>query len=366
MNGHSLTLAGATVLARFFAGNDILTGAINIANGNITLSAQRNISLAVLTAGGADGSVTIGSDGVVSQTGVITTPTLNINHGSWRGQYNLDTQNNAITTLDVRRNLRNNLRFRDDTGFQITGFLNTSSTRGGTTTPHAITLNSAGAITQATNAKIEGTGTLIKQGAGTLTLSERNNEFTGRLRIEAGTVHLSHSGNLALENGIVDFQNPTATVARLTNSSSQTIAGLAGGNANSGVEIQRGATLTINNARATNTTFGGVLKDGGGSGSGALTIAGQGMLTLSRAYTYTGAITIKGWTGAASAEDSEKNGSRLTVLRGGPTASGTITVENYGSIIFGDTTYPNNRLSAPLNLSGAGRLVQSRSGRLRP
>ena len=353
MNGYSLTLAGATVLARFFAGRHIRTGVINITNGNIELFANRNIILAALTAGGADGSVTIGSDGVVSQTGAITTPTLNINHGDWRGQYNLDTQNNAITTLDVRRNLRNNLRFRDDTGFQVTGFLNTSSTRGGTTTPHTITLNSAGAITQATNAKIEGTGTLVKRGAGTLTLSERNNEFTGRLRIEAGRVHLSHSGNLALENGIVDFQNPAATASRLTHANNQTIAGLAGGNANSGVEIQRGAILTINNARATNTTFGGVLKDGGGSGSGNLTIAGQGMLTLSRAYTYTGAITIKGWTGAASAEDSEKNGSRLTVLRGGPT-SGTITVEKYGSIIFGDTTFASNILGAPLNLSGPG------------
>ena len=353
MNGYSLTLAGATVLAHFRAGGAIRTGVINITNGNIELFANRNIILAALTAGGADGSVTIGSDGVVSQTGAITTPTLNINHGDWRGQYNLDTQNNAITTLDVRRNLRNNLRFRDDTGFQVTGFLNTSSTRGGTTTSHTITLNSAGAITQATNAKIEGTGTLVKRGAGTLTLSERNNLFTGRLRIEAGRVHLSHSGNLALENGIVDFQNPTATAARLTHSNNQTIAGLAGGNANSGVEIQRGAILTINNARATNTTFGGVLKDGGGSGVGNLTIAGQGMLTLSRAYTYTGAITIKGWTGADSAEDSEKNGSRLTVLRGGPT-SGTITVEKYGSIIFGDTTFASNILGAPLNLSGPG------------
>ena len=353
MNGYSLTLAGATVLAHFRAGGAIRTGVINITNGNIQLFANRNIILAALTAGGADGSVTIGSDGVVSQTGAITTPTLNINVGDWRGQYNLDTQNNAITTLDVRRNLRNNLRFRDDTGFQITGFLNTSSTRGGTTTSHTITLNSAGAITQATNAKIEGTGTLVKRGAGTLTLSERNNEFTGRLRIEAGRVHLSHSGNLALENGIVDFQNPAATAARLTHANNQTIAGLDGGNANSGVEIQRGTTLTINNARATNTTFGGVLKDGGGSGSGNLTIAGEGMLTLSRAYTYTGAITIKGWTGADSAEDSEKNGSRLTVLRGGPT-SGTITVEKYGSIIFGDTTFASNILGAPLNLSGPG------------
>ena len=329
MKTRSLTLGGNSAEVRFEAGRNISVNTISVANGNVYLAAN----------------------GAVTQTGVITAGELHLNRGLFSGTYTL-TQNNAINSLWVHGGVSSdssgNVSFRDDAGFQIGRQINTSAGR-------TITLRSNGAITQAPAGTLEGAGRLVKQGTGTLTLSQRNNQFTGRLQIEAGTVNLTHSANLALERGIVDFQNSGAATATLTHSNNQTIGGLSGGNANSSVEIRRNATLTINNASTTNTTFSGVLKDSAGAGAGNLTIAGQGMLTLGGTNTYTGRITIKGWTGPASTPDSERNGSRLTVLTGfnfaAGAAGGQITVENYGSLILRNLTY---FVRNPLNLRGPG------------
>ena len=64
-------------------------------------------------------SATLTSSGEITQTGVITAPTLTLNGG---GTYTLGSRNNVVTTLDVDdAALGGDLSFRDDGGFSMTG-----------------------------------------------------------------------------------------------------------------------------------------------------------------------------------------------------------------------------------------------------
>ena len=156
------------------------------------------------------------------------------------------------------------------------------------------------------------------------------------------------------------FTNNTTTTATLATTGNQTIGGLAGGNDNSKVQIQKNTTLTINSSG--NTTFSGIIEDGTGpTGGGNLTIAGTRMLTLTNANTYTGVTTVRGYRFTGTGEDptpeAEKNGSRLRIENAsalGATSAGTV-VENYASLILrapaaGSVTFD----AEPLTLQGKG------------
>ena len=103
---------------------------------------------------------------------------------------------------------------------------------------------------------ISGAGSLIKQEAGTLTLTG-NNTYTGGTVVEAGTLQIG--------NG-----TPDGSVA---------------GN----IDIASGANVTFDRSDA--VTFGGVI-----SGGGSLTKNGSGTLTLSGVNTYTGTTTVESGT----------------------------------------------------------------------
>ena len=125
---------------------------------------------------------------------------------------------------------------------------------------------------------ISGNGGLTKVGAGTLTLSGANT-YSGATAISAGTLQLGASDVIADDSdvnvvGILDL-----------NGNSDTVGALSGAG-----DITLGAgTLKIGDTA--NTTFSGVISDGGGFAK-----AGAGTLTLSGANTYTGATTINGGT----------------------------------------------------------------------
>jgi autotransporter-associated beta strand protein len=161
---------------------------------------------------------------------------------------------------------------------------------------------------------ISGSGSLTKDGTGTLTLTGANT-YTGGTTITGGTLvgnTTSLQGDIANNAALIFDQATDATFAdiisgsgSLTKDGTGTLT-LTGAHTYTGGTTITGGTLVgnttslqgdiANNAalvfdQATNGTFGGEV-----SGSGSLTKTGAGTLTLSGAHTYTGGTTITGGT----------------------------------------------------------------------
>ncbi|MBT8562838.1 transporter, partial [Polynucleobacter paneuropaeus] len=137
---------------------------------------------------------------------------------------------------------------------------------------------------------------LTKSGAGALTLSG-NNSFSGLTTISAGTLKLGSTTGLS-NNSEILFTSPTATLDM--NGFSETAGSIA---ASSGYGIITNSSTVTNSVLSvstdnTSTTFGGILKDGTGTGfkTIGLTKVGTGTLTLSGTNTYTGTTTVTAGT----------------------------------------------------------------------
>ncbi|WP_144637440.1 autotransporter-associated beta strand repeat-containing protein [Bordetella genomosp. 13] len=152
---------------------------------------------------------------------------------------------------------------------------------------------------------ITGTGGLVKQGSGSITLAGANT-YTGGTTVNAGTVALGAGGSLAA-TGLVTLANAGAAFDISASGANQTIGGLAGA---AGTTVALGThTLTLGNAG--NQAFGGVI-----GGTGGLVKQGTGTMTLTGANTYTGTTEIKAGTLALGAGGSLASG-------GGVNLSGT-------------------------------------------
>ena len=137
---------------------------------------------------------------------------------------------------------------------------------------------SDGTATNAAFASIfEGTGKLIKTGAGTLTLSG-NNTFTGGTVIEAGTVVAAHANALGTTKGVEVQSGATLNLG----TSAVTVAGLSGAGTVGLAAGTTSSTLTVDSA--TDSTFSGrisgdmsVVKTGAGTQefSGVFTLLGE-------------------------------------------------------------------------------------------
>ena len=157
---------------------------------------------------------------------------------------------------------------------------------------------------------ISGTGNLIKQGAGTLTLSGTNS-YTGTTTVSAGTLQAGSTG--AFSSGSAFSVNTGATLD--LNGFNNTIGSLSG----SGTVLNNGsapATLTAG-GNNTSTLFSGVIEDGS---TLQLIKSGTGTLTLTGTNTYTGGTTI--------------NGGTLQLGNGGTTGSITGNVIDNGTLAF--------------------------------
>lgn len=127
--------------------------------------------------------------------------------------------------------------------------------------------------------RLAGTGTFIKKGDGTLTLSG-SNTFYGSAEISGGTLAITNAGALRL-SGVMKLGD-AAGVKLLLAETSQ-VGGLAG--AGGEVDISSGKKLNIYNS--VDSSFAGFI-----SGSGALTKDGAGKQTLTGDNTYTGGTTV--------------------------------------------------------------------------
>jgi autotransporter-associated beta strand protein len=200
-------------------------------------------------------------------------------------------------------------RINSDTGtLTLTGGVVTAS-------GNNVTFGGAGNTTVSTVA-ISGGGGLVKDGAGTTTLSFTNS-YTGATAINGGTLQLGNGGSTGALTGTASITN------------------------NGNLIVNRSNDFT----QATD------LSDKVIGGSGSFTQAGAGTTTLSRGNTYTGATTISGGTLQLG------NGGSFGAL------TGTASIANSGSLIvnrsntFTQATDLNDKV-----IGGSGAFAQAGAG----
>jgi autotransporter-associated beta strand protein len=200
---------------------------------------------------------------------------------------------------------------------------------------------------------ISGSGGLTKLGTGTFTLGGANS-YTGDTTVSEGALRLDGgtlgSGALAVASGaVLDLNGANAAVGTLSGAGA----------------IQLG-TGTLTAGGSTGSSFSGVI-----SGAGVFAKSGTGTLTLTGANTHSGGTTVSAGTLAAGAANVLGSGT-LTVA-----APGTVSLANFaqsvgglagdGAIGLGSAVLTVNAAgSTNYNgvLSGTGRLIKSGSGTL--
>ncbi len=181
-----------------------------------------------------------------------------------------------------------------------------------------------GTVTSGTFAgEISGTGGLVKQGAGTQTLSGANT-YSGGTTLNAGTLIVGN--NAALGSGALTV----AGAATLDSSSALTLA--------NAINLGTGLTLGGSNALA----LSGVI-----DGTGGLTKNGGVNLTLSGANTYSGGTTLNAGTLTV--------GNNAALGTGALTVAGAATLDTSSALTLGNAI----NLGAGLTLSGSNALALS-------
>lgn len=232
----------------------------------------------------------------------------------------------------------------------------TSTTTGGLNVNATVSLNSATLTTNANtsstitiNGTVSGLGGLtVATGTGTTTLTgSASNTFTGTTTVNAGTLQLSKTAGNAVAANIVigdgtgtdtlrlGAANQIADTSRISfnaagtptfdlNGFSETIGGLS--SANTGAVISLGAgTLTVGSASNNlDSSFSGTI-----SGSGGLTKAGLGTLTLTGNNSYTGTTTVSAGTLKLGSAGSGSN-TPLGTTGGATTVSANATFDVNG------------------------------------
>ncbi|MFC4526315.1 autotransporter-associated beta strand repeat-containing protein [Dyella halodurans] len=197
---------------------------------------------------------------------------------------------------------------------------------------------------------MSGMGQLIKDGAGSLSLSGDASTFSGSLTINQGTVALTGNGNFqgadVLDGGALDVSGTTGTTA--------TIAGVSG----NGTVTLGTHTLVIDNAA--NENFGGTIV-----GIGGVTLNG-GMQTFSGANAYTGVTTLNGGTLVVSADTNLGQSTAGLSLNGGTleTDGAFATSRNISLVNTGGTLQTNADLAVSGGISGNGALIKTGVGTL--
>jgi autotransporter-associated beta strand protein len=133
----------------------------------------------------------------------------------------------------------------------------------------------------------KGSGGLIKDGTGTLTLSAANT-FSGVTSIARGTLELSNAS--ALQNSTLNYTTGTLVFDGGVASHAFTLGGLSGSASILLKDaLNNAVALSVGNNNA-DTNYSGILSGAGGS----LTKIGSGSLTLTQTPTYTGNTAVTG------------------------------------------------------------------------
>jgi autotransporter-associated beta strand protein len=321
----SLTLSGT-----FFLGDEVGQTRVLTVNGNHTISGNVTGARGIVKQGG--GELTLSGANNTSSGGIfIDNGTINLASGSLSangidigsGVSGDQSANNATLKISSASTFNENIVVNAEgtsTGSRNINFANANGTTA--TLSGTVSLEKQAFITVASGAEgsmtgiISGaSGSIVKQGAGTLSLSGENTFATG-LFIDSGVVNLA-GGSLGtstidvgggVNNNVVNAEDATLRVsAALTYSGNFTIhsetnsvgvtgarfiefANAASTSAGLSGTVAANKTVSVN---VVNSTASGSLT-GVISGNGGLTKSGNGTLTLSGddANTYSGATTI--------------------------------------------------------------------------
>ncbi|MDD0843067.1 autotransporter-associated beta strand repeat-containing protein, partial [Pseudomonas sp. Gutcm_11s] len=324
----SISVTGNTSLGSTTPGTRSLDNVIDLA-------ASQTLNL--LTASGDDIALSgvIGGAGNLSKSGAgtlqltgnnsysgdtrITGGTLQLGHDHALGSSSLLILGASSLTGSSPLTLANNIYLGDD-----------------------LTLASAQNLTL--DGTIGGSGVLIKDGAGTLTLNGDNNNFNG-LQINAG--NLAISTNTALGTGTLDV-NANAT---LTSNGDLSL--------NNAMDLAGGSQLTLTSAD--DLTLNGVI-----GGLGGLRKSGAGSLTLNSANTYSGGTSLS--SGLLVLGDDLALGSGALTVSGNGSIDASAVRNLANDIHFTNalslTVEGSNNLTLSGDLDGSGRLIKNGSGDL--
>ncbi len=396
-SSNSYTVSGGSRLQM-----DVASGsaAINIlSSGSPTVSAAVRLSDNTIITHSGSGLFTL--SGVVSETGGAKSLThagtgttllsgsnsfsggLTINSGTVRfgnnnanGSGTLTLNGGTVEASGGARTLNESVTVGGDFAVGGANNLTLSGSMGLGGSARTVTVSNTGLTTF--SGVISGVGgSLVKEGAGTLLLSN-NNSFSGGLTLNTGTVQFGNdnaagSGTLTLNGGTIEASGG----ARSLNEAVTVGGNFAVGGANNltlsgNMSLGSSArTVTVTNTGV--TTFSGIV-----SGSGGLTKAGAQTLVLSANNTYTGATTVNAGTlragvaGTAFGSNSAvtmANVSSATLdlnsfntsigsLAGGGGSGGNVTLGSATLTTGGD----NTSTSYGGVISGTGGLTKTGSG----
>ena len=218
---------------------------------------------------------------------------------------------------------------------------------------------------------IESVGTFIKAGAGTLSLTNANNNtsFPGALAVNNGVLELGGAGrfNAGSYSGAISLSS-TSSVLQIATSANQTLSGAISGSGS----LVKSSTGT-NTLSGANSYSGGTTVGGGtliashanalGDAAGAVTVTTNGMLRVNANMTRNGTVTVNG------GELGTDNGSTLTNNGGGfvltvssaaaavvLAGSGGLTVSSPDARLWTQATYTGDTVitSGQLNICSGG------------
>lgn len=308
-----------------------------------------------------NGTLTFDRGGIAGPSGIFVSQT----HGS------------ATQTINSALALNNAIQIQNNSAgaLNLTGAIATNA--------KAITVNGSGDVTA--TGVISGTGSLVKEKAGNLTLNG-NNTYSGGTSISGGVITAGHNnalgtGGVIMTGGaLAGSGSPTlgntvslqgdGGIANLTLSNKLTQSG-----GNRILELN-GATLgavdlsnnvtsrTLTTNVSGDSTISGVIASGGGSTNGGLTKTGAGVLTLSGANTYEGATTISEGTIKLGAGDRLNDATDVTIgssgtlnLNGFSERIDNLTAASGATLDFGSASGANTFLFNTYNAPASGVLV---------
>jgi fibronectin-binding autotransporter adhesin len=356
----ALTKSGNLGGELILSGTNTFTGGVTINGGSITItnsSALGTGTKTVTMTAGTAGEPVLRLDGTAGP--IVLPSTISFTTSSQAAQ-------RGIVNLAGTNEIQGNFSLAGgggSTNFEVVGgSLTLSGTLGSIIDSRNVQL--AGAGNGLVSGLIQnGTNTmgLLKQGAGTWTLSNANT-FTGGTTISGGTLRLTNQ--LALQNTVVTLSGGGVAFDESVAADAFTFAGLGG--AGGLVLANNAATpapiaLTLGSTNATSSHSGAI------SGAGSLTKIGNGILTLSGANSYSGGTTVS--TGiltlnATTALPGDATAGAWSVASGGTLAIGNTvapsylaTLESAGNVAAGgwlgfDTTDGNRAVTENLALTG--------------